>query len=227
MLILGQWKKDVIDVILNVINHFIFLTLKHLGSILTDLLQLSTLFFQTSTNVRPELFTNAESAPNASTGFPDMSANVQPVTKETDERDASRPKSEPAASPTSTAPTTLSAGKTGRAAAGPGSKRPARFASTSTSVRRRRTSAVQRRLARTRSEVSNVGANRRWWEILRKSLARTPASMSTAENIPSVRLKGLKPSAFAMKDGPTTPKKFQPVVSVIFFHFHLIFLIYY
>ncbi len=164
----------------------------------------------------PELSTSAESAPNASTGFPDTSASVRPVTKETEERAASRPKSGPAASPTSTAPTTRSAEKTGPAGAGPGLRRPARSASTSTSVRRHRTSAVRKPRVQTRWEALNVDASHRWWETLRKSLARMPVWTSTAESIRSVKLKGSKPSVFATKDGRITQKKFLPVVSVSF-----------
>lgn len=165
-------------------------------------------------NVHPVHSTTAASEQNASTGFRDTPASVRPDIKETDAPDVKLPKSEPDVKRISIAPTTPSAVRTVRAGAGPDLRRTELSAWTWTSANGRRTSAVRRPLAPTRSEASNVGANLRWLAILRKSLARTPAPTSTVESIQSVRSKGSKPSAFATKDGLIIPKRFRLDVSV-------------
>ena len=65
-----------------------------------------------SMNAPPGLFINAARVQNALTGFPDMSANVRPVTKAMAVLVAWQLKSVPDANPILTVPTMLNAEKT-------------------------------------------------------------------------------------------------------------------
>ena len=73
-------------------------------------------------NALPERFTNAARVQNVLTGFPDMSANVRPVTKATAAPAAWLLKFAPGANPISTVPITLNVVKTEHADVDQGSK---------------------------------------------------------------------------------------------------------